>query len=217
MSNLKITWVLSLISLCSCAQDTPKHKVDPAAKAFNERAMTLYSFIDNIDSAKKAIVLLDSATTIDSDYYLAYYNKLIFSTNIKQFDKALLAANNLIRIRPSVHDFYLTRGFLYYRLGNTNASKSDFQHSLTICGKVLDTMSSKNKNYDYISMDRAISLIMLGQQDKGQQILKQIYNRQTDSSWKKYYGSYLNKNPKQLIELYDSPPDEQESYPVIKN
>jgi tetratricopeptide (TPR) repeat protein len=214
MRNVKITWVLLLISLGSCTQNAAEHKVDPAAKVFNERAMTLYSSIDNIDSAKKAIALLDSATTIDSDYYLAYYNKLVFLGNIKQFDKALLAVNNLIRIRPSAHDFYLTRGFLYYRLANMKASKLDFQQALTICSKVLDTMSLKSKNYDYICLDKAISLVMLGQQSEGQVILKQIYNRQTDSSWKKYYGSYLNKSPKQLVDLLDSPPEENVSYPV---
>jgi uncharacterized protein HemY len=94
------------------------------------------------------------------------------------------------------------------------AAKLDFQQALTICSQVLDTMSSKNKNYDYISSDKAISLIMLDQQREGQDILKQIYDRQIDSNWKKYYGSFLNKSPKRLVELLDSPPEENVSYPV---
>src|SRR5262245_4814447 len=100
MRNLRIIWVFALTSLCSCAQNAAKHQVDPAARAFNEQAMTLlYSSNDNTDSMEKAIALLDSATLIDSNYYLAYYNKLVFLNNLKQFDKALLAVNNLIRIR----------------------------------------------------------------------------------------------------------------------
>ena len=55
---------------------------------------------------------------------------------------------------------------------------------------------------------------MLGDQEKGQQILTQIYGRQPDSPFKEYYGSFLNKNPKQLLEMLDSASGENVSYPA---
>lgn len=208
MTTFKMIFLLSSLSLFSCKQNLPRHKVDPLAETLAKRAMALPLLFDNPDSSKKAVSLLDSATQIDSDYYWAHYNKLLLLSNLKQFDKALVAVNNLIRLRPTRHDFYLNRGYLYHRLDDSNASKADYQRSLTICTKVLDTMSATNPGYDYFSLDKAISLIMLDDQEKGNQLLKEIYARQTDKDWKEYYGSYLNKTKDEILKMLDSPTQE---------
>ena len=48
--------------------------------------MTLVKFINNEDSSKKAISLLDKATAIDSNYFLGYYNKLMFLDQLNLFE-----------------------------------------------------------------------------------------------------------------------------------
>ena len=217
MTTLKLIFLLSLISLYSCAQNTPKYKVDPAAQELDNRAMSMFYFFGNPDSIGKAISLLDSAIAIDSNYLRAHQDKLTLLLMLKQFDKALLTVNKMISLRPTALDFYLTRGYLHYRLGDENSSKADYQKSLTICTNVLDTMSVTNRNYDYLSLDKAISLIMLGEQDKGNQIIKELYDKQTDSTFKEYYGSYLNKNAKEIFKMLDSPSAEKTSNPIIKN
>jgi tetratricopeptide (TPR) repeat protein len=204
MKTVKFLTAFILTGLCSCGQTTSKHKVDPAAVQLNNQAMELVAFINNQDSSRKAISLLDKATTIDSNYFLGFYNKLMFHNQLKELDKAVLTVNKLIQLRPTAHDLYLTGGVLYERLGDTISSKTYFQKSLTICNSVLDTMSTKNRDYEMLVGNKAINLIMLGDQAKASEILKKLYDSQTDEELKKWTASLMNKNKKELLELWTS-------------
>lgn len=164
--------------------------------------MTLVAFINNPDSSKKAISLLDKATTIDSNYFLGHYNKLMFYNQLKQFDKAVLTVNKLLQIRPAAHDLYLSGGILYEQLGDTVSSKSYFKKSLAISNSVLDTMSKENRDYEMLVSNKAINLIMLGDQTRANELLKKLYDSQTDEELKKWTASLMNKDKKELLELW---------------
>lgn len=164
--------------------------------------MTLVPFINNEDSARKAISLLDKATVIDSNYFLGHFNKLMFYNQLKQFDKAVLTVDKLIRLQPAAHDLYLTGGILHERLGDTIASRPYFEKSLAICNSVLDTMSTENRNYDMLVGNKAINLVMLGKQATANELLSRLYNSQTDEEQKKWTASLLNKNKKELLERW---------------
>lgn len=190
-----------LVALYSCGQHSAKNTVDPAAVELNNKAMTLVAFIDNADSSKKAISLLNKATIIDSNYFLGHYNKLMFFNQLKQFDKAVLTVNKLIQLRPSAHDLYFTGGILYERIGDTVSSKQYFTKSLTICTTVLDTMSVTNTDYDMLLTNKAANLIMLGYQQQANGILKNLYDKQTDEELKMNTLLMMNKSKKQLLEF----------------
>lgn len=204
MKTLKFVTAFLLIGLCSCGQNAGKLKVDPAAVQLNNQAMTLVAFIDNLDSSRKAVTLLDKATAIDSNYFLGFYNKLMFYNQLKQFDKAILTVNKLIQLRPTAHDLYLTGGLLYERLGDTVSSKSYFEKSLAMCNSVLDTMSTENRDYEILVGNKAVNLIMLGDQIEANELLKKVYDRQTDVEQKKWTASLMNKNKKELLQLLAS-------------
>jgi tetratricopeptide (TPR) repeat protein len=204
MTNVKFLIAFLLIGLCSCGQTPAKHKVDPAAVALNNEAMTLVAFIDNPDSSKKAISLLDKATAIDSNYFLGFYNKLMFYNQLKQFDKAVSTTNKLIQLKPTAHDLYLTCGIFYERVGDTVSSSAYFRKSLGICNSTLDTMNSKNRDYEMLVGNKATNLIMLGDTVKANKLLKKLYDSQTEEALKKWTASLMNKNKKQLLELWAS-------------
>ncbi len=126
----------------------------------------------------------------------------MFLNRLKQFDKAVLTINKLIRLRPSAHDIYLTGRILYERIGDTVSSKAYFTKSLTICSAVLDTMSVTNRDYEMLMGNKATNLIMLDNQQKANEILKQLYDNQTDEELKKNILSMMNKSKKQLLELW---------------
>ena len=216
MATSKFIILSLLCGLYACGQNQTNHKPDPAAVEFNKKALSLMPFFDNVDSSRKAIFLLDRATIIDSNYFAGYYNKLMFLNTLKQFDKAILAANNLIRIRPFAHDLYLTRGFLYDQIGDTISSRNDFQRSLAICNAVLDTMNSKNTAFDYLLMNKATNLVMLGDQKEGNKVLKKLYDKQTDETFKKFYGSLMNKPKKEFLALLNSSNQEDSVHPSNK-
>ena len=200
MTTLKFITALLFVGLCSCGQNSAKQKVDTGAVELNNRAMTLVQFIDNPDSSKKAISLLDKATSIDSTYFLGHFNKLMFYNQLKQFDKAILTVNKLIQLRPSAHDLYMTGGLLYERAGDTVSSQKYFQKSLIFCNNVLDTMDRKNRDYELLVSNKAVTLLMLDDNTQADKILQMLYDSQNDEELKKMTLSLMNKTKKELID-----------------
>jgi tetratricopeptide (TPR) repeat protein len=181
--------------------------------------MSLGLYMDDPDSSKKAISLLDKATTIDSTYFIAHYNKLMFYYQLRQFDKAILTVNKLLELHPSSHDLLMTGGVLYEKTGDTISAKNYFQKSLMICNNVLDTMNTKNHNYFMFITNKAVNLIMLGDSIQANKILKDFYDTQPDEPEydnvaKNYIQSLMNKNKAQLVEFLSSPEKNQVLVPL---
>src|SRR4051794_18718285 len=107
-SKLSIVFVLFLC-LSGCAQtDTEsktKHIVNPKARQLNDSAMTLTRSLKDEDY-QKAIMLFDQAIEIDSNYTLAYWNKLSFQTQLKQYDKAIQTAKQLTTLSKSPYYYF---------------------------------------------------------------------------------------------------------------
>lgn len=197
MSKFLVAFLL--IAPCSCRSQIKKHKVDSAATALNDSAMALIVH-NTADSYRKAVILLDSATTIDSNFFLGYWNKVSCLTELKEFKKAIVSVKSMIRIRPKAPDLYESCGSLYDLTGDSNSADGYFKKFLTLYDAVLDTMSIKNRDYDMLYFNKAIALIMAGDQAKGNMLLKVLYDRETDSDYKEMIGSTMNKSRRELIE-----------------
>ena len=115
-----------------------------------------------------------------------------------------MIVNKLIQLRPSAHDLYTTGGILYERNGDTISSKAYFTKSLTICSTILDTISVTNRDYEMLMGNKATNLIMLDSQQEANEILKKLYDKQTNEELKKNTFLLMNKNKKQLLELWTS-------------
>lgn len=77
MVNLKFIFILFFWGFYSCSpSSTPKYPLPPITLKLHSMAMDLVPYINNSDSCLKAIKLLDSASSLDSNYFLAYYIKL---------------------------------------------------------------------------------------------------------------------------------------------
>lgn len=147
----------------------------------------------------RAIALLDQATQIDSNFLTAYANKLSFQLQLKQFDNALQTAYSLNRINPNAPDYYVTIGLLYHIKGDTGSSKEYFTGAAVRYDKILDTMSMANKSYDMLLMNKAVNLVLIGQQKHGNDILKELYERQKDEAYREMLALFLNKTKDEII------------------
>ncbi len=201
MTSLKLITVFLLIALSSCRQKTAKRKTDPTISILSNKIIPLVNYIDDPDSSKQALLYLDSATNIDNNCFLCYYNKLMFLYSLKQFDKAIETMNECIRIKPAAHDLYLSGGFLYEKIGDTISSRKHFQKSLAILNTVLDTMNVQNMNYEMLVCNKAIALIMLDDNMIGNNLLKEIVDKQHDPELKKLALSFMTKSKKELVEM----------------
>jgi hypothetical protein len=94
-------------------------------------------------------------------------------------------------------------------MGDSISGRNDFQTSVDIFNRLLDTMSYKNKNYPFILFDKALALIMLDQQENGNLLLKQLCETEKDKTLRAYFCFYLNKTKKDLLTL--PPPDHSQA------
>jgi tetratricopeptide (TPR) repeat protein len=186
--------------LSSCAQTSQRSHIDPLAIRMNDSAMALFRY-GNMDSTQKALSYLDKATKLDSNYYLGFSNKRIVQTQLKLYRDLITTTKSLIRLRPLAPDFYLSAGTLYEKLNDSVSATKYYEQALILYNHLLDTVSLQNGNYDIFFMDRALDIILLGDQNKGDSLLKQLYDRQTDDDFRQMTLSFMNKNKKKLIEF----------------
>ncbi|MEO7044161.1 MAG: hypothetical protein ABI091_02555 [Ferruginibacter sp.] len=210
MTTLKFTFLFLITALYSCGQTTTKHTVNPESVRLNDKIIPLFSFTNNPDSCRKALLILDSATTIDSNNFIAHYNKLMFFYGLKQYGKAINTANKLISLRPNAHDLFMLKGNLLNKSGDTTSAKLNFEKSLEICNSILDTMHETNRDYMMLVTNKAVNLIMLGDSANANKTLKDLYDKQPDdpvfdNAGKIYILSLMNKNRIQLIDFLSKP------------
>ncbi len=124
----------------------------------------------------------------------------MFLSALEQYDKAIIANDNCIRLRPSAHDLYLKGGMLYSKIDDASKAKDYFRKSLSICNNVLDTMNIKNNDYDMLTMNKAITIIMSDDSIRGNQILTKLYKSENYEAYKEMIEPFINKSKRELIE-----------------
>jgi tetratricopeptide (TPR) repeat protein len=187
--------LLLFITFSACGQQT-NYSVDPRAKKLNDSAIAL---VVNSDDYSKAIELLDQAINIDSNFITAFANKTSFQLQLKQFDKALVTSKQLLSIKPNVPEYIVMSGMICDQIGDTISSKKYFNQAATVYDNILDTMSTSNKNYNGFLINKAVNLIFLGQQEKGNDILNQVYNDKTSEADKELVSMFINKSKQEII------------------
>lgn len=208
--------LLSTFIFIACSQKpkVKKYTPDPKARQLVDSASKI---LMHSDDKEKAIALLDQATQIDSNYYLAFFNKLLFQTSLNLFNDALVTVKNLTRLRPQDADTYMTAGSTYWMAGDSLQAMNHFMKASNLFDELLDTMSTSNKSYQPALMDQAIALILIGKEEKGKKALTHLYNKQTNEDYKLVLKMFLGKSRKQLLDgLYKPDSTASESAPIIK-
>jgi tetratricopeptide (TPR) repeat protein len=125
--------------------------------------------------------------------------KFYSQVNLKQNDSAIITGKQILKVKP--HNAFITYqiGELYEKLGDTITSVEYYKHALSILDTALDTMNVKNEKYNWVKLNKAIVLILLGQKRAGDKIIQDVYNNETLYSNKQYDLSVLNMTRKELI------------------
>jgi tetratricopeptide (TPR) repeat protein len=204
---MKLLTALLLAGLTVSAQQSAKtrHVIDPKAIQLNDSAIDYIKY-GNPDSAQKALSFLNRATEIDTNYYLAYYHKLGVQTFLKQYAGAVITVRQLIRLRPHYPDLLLNAGYLYEVTGDTGSAREYYQKASVLYGHYLDTMKTANPGYFTMTMNAGINLVLMGQDDRGNQVLKKLYDRQKDILYQETIAPYMNKTREEILaRLTDMP------------
>jgi tetratricopeptide (TPR) repeat protein len=195
---MRVLMFLLLIGFSACGQQLSdkKHLIDPRARQLNDSA-TLVAM--RSQDYSRALSLLEQATKIDSNFTTAYANKLSFQLQLKEFDQALQTAFKLKGLNPTAPDYYVTIGMVYSYKGDSALANNYFIEAAKRYDIILDTMNKANKVYEMLLMNKAVNLVLVGQQKKGNEILKQLYSEQRNEDYKEIIALFMNKTKQEIL------------------
>jgi tetratricopeptide (TPR) repeat protein len=150
---MHLLFIFILISLFACGQQSPKIIVSPQAKQLTDSAINKAMYEQDY---KQALLLLNKAIKIDSNYFLAYQNKLTFETSLKEYKDALQTTMQLIRLQPDAPDYYVTAGVLHSVEGNSFAATEYWQKALIKFEKAIEETNKTDYNYPMLLTNKAV-------------------------------------------------------------
>jgi tetratricopeptide (TPR) repeat protein len=190
---------LFAITCFSCSQGKKKHSINPDAKRLHDSAVNLV--VHNMDY-QKAITLLNQAIQIDSNYFSAYNSKFVFlgssrSADLPEFLKTL---KKLIDLRPDLPDFYFYAGIISKKIGDSTLSQKYLDGAIVHYDKILDTIQTDKILREVFTINKGISLILLDQDKKGRDLLKQTYDEESNASYKSKINRLMTMSKQSLVD-----------------
>lgn len=188
--------ILFIAFLFACGKSHAQKKINPEARKLNDSAVgSRFSLkYNNPNQAlEHSINLLNQAIKLDSNYFTAYWNKFAFQGDLKQYNKAILTGKQMIGLRPQNASLKFIVGETYEKMGDTITSAEYYRSSLSMLNNILDTIKvSDNKNYKSTVVNKAIVLILLNQPEKGHNILRELYAKEANESYKQMLQMFIS-------------------------
>lgn len=161
---LNIIILLSILTV-SCTPQTDK-KNQQEAIDLNNQAIKIMS--ENPDSA---LILIDKAIEIDKNNYLFYSNKANVYIARKDYAKAIISVEKAVEIKPDLAESDLFLGMLYDITNQTEKAKKQYENAILL----FDNRLKKQDKYEQSNrMNRAVTLLLLGQIEQGKKELKKL-------------------------------------------
>lgn len=196
--NIMICLALGLI--CGCGPNDENISLRERAQQLNDSAVNMVNASNHDSMAHvNAISILDQATQTDSSFTQAYWNKLSFLMETKQFTRALETVKLLNQRNPNYIQFYTLAGELYDITGDSVNARKYYKEAITHYNTTLDTMQ-KGLNYSSTTFEKAIILILNKEQAKGNELLKKLYSEETNPDLKSYYEKYIGMSRAEILQ-----------------
>lgn len=196
--RLLLFFAITFISVHSYSQNTDANKinVNPKARELTDSAVRLVTDDLNHD---KVIDLLNQALKIDSNYLAALFIKFSFEGELKQYDKAIITANHILKLQPNVFTIYFSLGIDYLLSGDTISSQKNFNEAEIQINAILDTVKSANSNYNDLLLNKALILIYKDSTQASDSILSSLIRNSKFNFEKELYSKLLHKTKEQLM------------------
>ena len=199
---MRHTILLLLIGLNSYGQQpTGRNNFIEAKILYDSASSVISQFQDN----KRAIELLEEATRIDSNYFKAFARKLDLQIQLKQFDRAIVTGEKIIRLKPEMPLFQVLIGALYEKKLDSTIARKYYEGAAICFDKLLDTMNTSNRDYQMLVNMKALNLVFVGQREKAIGFIKEICKEQKDEYCQILLTSFETKSRKEMIdEIFDA-------------
>jgi len=162
---LNLIWIL----FASCSGGDKQEGFNPKAIVINDKAVAQMQKF-NYDSA---LILFDKAIEIDKAYYLPHSSKATIFIQKKELDKALVESEKVIKIKPDFAEGWTIAGMINDKLGNTQTAKEYYKKSIELFDRKITDPEMTTKVFTN-KLNRAFSLILLGQESEAKEEMKKL-------------------------------------------
>jgi len=151
---------------------------NPQKKAKQLHDKAIFITLREPDSAKimKAIELLNQATDLQPDYYVAYGNKLKFQRGLGLWNDAFSTLKVMEQLKPNDPDLKTMLGAFYeHHKKDTIQAKIKYNEADLLYKHMLDTILYNSYNYESVIIGYTLNLKLLGEESEANRILYDYY------------------------------------------
>jgi hypothetical protein len=84
---------------------------------------------------------------------------------------------------------------------DTIASKRYFTEAIIRYDQKLNTMKIHDRKYDLLLFNKAFNLVLIRQNEKGNQIMKALYDKNNDETFREMIRIYMNKSKQEILDM----------------
>ena len=155
----------------SCNSQTHSESHNEAIELNNQAIKIINSDPDS------ALILLDKATIIDKNNYVAYNNKVSVYCSKGDYENAIKAAEQGLKIKPDLAEAVTMLGMLYDFTGQPGKAKDQYQKAIDLYDNRIST-SDKDKQAN--RLNKAHALLLLGNETEGQNEVRELLKENPD-------------------------------------
>jgi Flp pilus assembly protein TadD len=148
------------------------NKINPEARALNDSAANLMT-----SQSDSALVLLDKALKIDSNYVIAYQNKVTIYVQKNNFDAAIKILRKLEITQPTNPELAFYLGFLLERTKHTEEANKYYQKAITLNKAKLDKTNPADSLYQNTQLNYSGNLIYAHRVAEGRKIVEEVLKK----------------------------------------
>ena len=174
------------------------------AKRLYNKALIMTSFNPDTARVMQALELLNKATDMQPDYYIAYDYKLLIQSQLGFTDDAFSTLKIMELLKPENPDLKTMLGAYYeYHKGDTMQAKVKYNEADLLYKSIIDDIISDSCKYESIIMGYTLNLKMLGKETEANRILYDYYGEDV----KEFIEPFVIKKTKEevLIRKYFTP------------
>jgi len=194
-----LIFLLSMSCFADCVAQAAQHAPNPKAKLLEDSAIHIFTKAAGDTSVNnKVIRLLEMAVKIDNNYYEGWVNLMTFQCRINLFEDGLKTVKKMEHIFPDQSDVLFNCGILEYATRRDKDAMATFTKLLKIFNAV-PSINTKSQNYKAMLISKGVTLILLDKPTEGKNLLKKLYQEETDGYVKSYIAFYVNSSKEQII------------------
>jgi len=165
----RLLYLMLIIVLMFSCKAVDKKVIDPLAISYNNQAAKQLQ-ADNYDSA---LVLINKALSVDSNYIVGYANKVSIYCELKDYKNALIVADKALQIDPNYAEGYMGAGTICDMMGDSTRAFDYYKKGIDCYDRRISNPKDQ-KQLTYSRLNRACLLRYSGKEMEGKRELEKL-------------------------------------------